>query len=278
MIVCEDNGAVIKICAKGRTNAFRHLHGTHRIATDWIYEVLRANNCHLVAVNTKYQIADMFTKAIAKSEVWEQLLDLAQIRRPTSSFSSSPRGGRLGDPHAGAPGEKKKKSKLKSPKSSESKGSSSSSSTGKEKKLQSKKSLPIAVACLAVSQLVGCGLVLGQGQALEQSIFECGYRIQEPRSCGGIAALSLSGARACDIPPSQVSSPSAPSSVLYRVITEKFFDVLDMEEDNTVAQWSAKLSSDDKAAMEALRNPPDLGAADPASGPLVDPPAGTAAT
>ncbi len=51
-----------------------------------------------------------------------------------------------------------------------------------------------------------------------------------------------------------------------------------MEEDNTVAQWSAKLSSDDKAAMEAPRNPPDLGAADPASGPLGDPPAGTAAT
>ncbi len=36
MIVCEDNEAVIKICAKGRTNAFRHLHRTHRIATDWI--------------------------------------------------------------------------------------------------------------------------------------------------------------------------------------------------------------------------------------------------
>ena len=109
MIVCEYNEAVIKICAKGRTNAFRLLHRTHRIATDWIYEVLRANSCRLIAVNTKYQIADMFTKAITKSEVWEQLLDLAQIRRPTSSFSRSPSGGPLGDPHAGAPGEKKKK-------------------------------------------------------------------------------------------------------------------------------------------------------------------------
>ena len=77
----------------------------------------------------------MFTKAITKSEVWEQLLDLAQIRRPTSSFSKSSSGGRPGDPRAGAPGEKKKKrSKVKSLKSSESKGSSSSSSTGKEKK------------------------------------------------------------------------------------------------------------------------------------------------
>ncbi len=194
MIVCEDNEAVIKILAKGRTNAFRHLHRTHRIATDWIYEVLRANDCRLIAVNTKYQIADMFTKAITKSEVWEQLLDLAQIRRPTSSFPSSSSGGRPGDPHAGAPGEKKKKrSKIKSPKSSESKGSSSSSSTGKEKKPQSKKSLPIAVACLAVSQLAGCGLVLGQGHALEQSITECGYRKQEPRRiCCDVDALSPS--------------------------------------------------------------------------------------
>ncbi len=101
MIVCEDNEAVIKICVKGRTNAFRHLHRTHRIATDWIYEVLRANDCRLIAVNTKYQIADMFTKAITKSEMWEQLLDLAQIRRPTSSFSNSSSGGRPGDPRAG---------------------------------------------------------------------------------------------------------------------------------------------------------------------------------
>ena len=66
MIVCEDNEAVIQICAKGRTNAFRHLHRTHRIATDWIYEVLRANNCCLIAVNTKYQIADIFTKGYYK--------------------------------------------------------------------------------------------------------------------------------------------------------------------------------------------------------------------
>ena len=57
MIVCEDNEAVIKICAKGRTNAFRHLHRTHRIATDWIYEVLRANHCRIVAVNANYQTA-----------------------------------------------------------------------------------------------------------------------------------------------------------------------------------------------------------------------------
>ena len=122
MIVCEDNEAVIKICVKGRTNAFRHLHRTHRIATDWIYEVLRANNCCLVAVNTKYQIADMFTKAIARSEVWEQLLDLAQIRRPASSLPSSSSGGRRGDLPAGAPGEgKKKRSKEKSSKTPESK-------------------------------------------------------------------------------------------------------------------------------------------------------------
>ena len=32
MIICEDNEAVIKICLKGRSQALRHLHRTHRAA------------------------------------------------------------------------------------------------------------------------------------------------------------------------------------------------------------------------------------------------------
>ena len=38
MIICEDNGAVIKICLKGRSQALRHLHRTHRVAVDLIYD------------------------------------------------------------------------------------------------------------------------------------------------------------------------------------------------------------------------------------------------
>ncbi|MDP7560176.1 MAG: hypothetical protein QF745_06510, partial [Planctomycetota bacterium] len=84
MIICEDNEAVIKICLKGRSQALRHLHRTHRVAVDWIYDMIKANWVVLEHVNTKVQIADIFTKAIVKSESWLQLTDLAQIRAAQS--------------------------------------------------------------------------------------------------------------------------------------------------------------------------------------------------
>ena len=84
MIICEDNEAVIKICLKGRSQALRHLHRTHRVAVDWIYDMIKANFVVLEHVNTKVQIADIFTKAIVKSESWLQLTDLAQIRAAQS--------------------------------------------------------------------------------------------------------------------------------------------------------------------------------------------------
>ncbi len=84
MIICEDNGAVIKICLKGRSQALRHLRRTHRVAVDWIYDMIKANWVVLEHVNTKFQIADIFTKAIVKSESWLQLTDLAQIRAAQS--------------------------------------------------------------------------------------------------------------------------------------------------------------------------------------------------
>ena len=80
MIICEDNEAVIGICLKGRSRALRHLHRTHRVAVDWIYDMIKANRVVLEHVNTKVRIADVFTKATVKSESWLQLTDLARIR------------------------------------------------------------------------------------------------------------------------------------------------------------------------------------------------------
>ncbi len=69
--------------------------------------------------------------------------------------------------------------------------------------------------------------------------------------------MSLSGAYAQDVSSSQASpSPFAPNNALYRVITEKFFNVLDMERDDDVEQSSAN-----EAAMEARGISPDLDAA-----------------
>ncbi len=223
----------------------------------------------------------MFTKAITKGEVWDQLLDLAQIRRPASSFSSSPSGGPLGAPPAGVPGDKKKNkgSTPKNSKSSESKRSSSSSSTGKEKKPQSRKSRPIAVACLAVSKLAGCGLVLDRGRVPEQSVLRRGYQKQEPSGSGGVDVVLPSDTYACDVSSSQAPADLfAPNNALYRVDVKKFFEALDMEEDDNVAQPSAIEAASERWAALLMQARGDLDAAVPAGGPLGAPPVGIAAT
>ena len=66
--------------AKGRTNALRHLHRSHRINADWSYDTVRIENTCVAVVSTDYQIGDIFIEAVTKAHVWNQLLDLAQIR------------------------------------------------------------------------------------------------------------------------------------------------------------------------------------------------------
>ena len=39
LVVAEDNEAVIKIIKKGRSAKLRHIHRTHRVDTDWLYEL-----------------------------------------------------------------------------------------------------------------------------------------------------------------------------------------------------------------------------------------------
>ena len=87
LIVCEDNEAVIKIVLKQRSPALRHVSRTHRICLDWTYEVMQNQCVSLKYVNTKYQIADMMTKAFTKKDLWETLLTFSAL-----GFSSE-RGG-----------------------------------------------------------------------------------------------------------------------------------------------------------------------------------------
>ena len=79
LYICEDNEAVVQICAKGRSAAMRHLPRVHRIACDWIYELVKFKHVRLVNVKTDFQIADMFTKAVTKSDIWRNLLDMSMI-------------------------------------------------------------------------------------------------------------------------------------------------------------------------------------------------------
>ena len=41
LVIFEDNDGVIKMCIKGRSDALRHLHRTHRIAADWVYTLFQ---------------------------------------------------------------------------------------------------------------------------------------------------------------------------------------------------------------------------------------------
>ena len=51
----EDNEAVTKILHKGRSNVMRHIHRTHRINCDWLYEIIKHEGIICKYVNTKFQ-------------------------------------------------------------------------------------------------------------------------------------------------------------------------------------------------------------------------------
>ena len=80
LLIMEDNEAVIKILLKGRTNALRHLHRTHRINIDWMFEIIKHEHILIRYANTKYQLADICTKAFTKAEGWQRLMQMCQIR------------------------------------------------------------------------------------------------------------------------------------------------------------------------------------------------------
>ncbi len=150
MIICEDNAAAIKICLKGRSQALRHLHRTHRVAVDWIYDMIKANWVVLGHVNTKVQIADIFTKAIVKSESWLQLTDLAQIRAV-----------KTGRPPAIDLAKKPKKKKIGSDLNQEQVSPSPKAKPKAKSKKKSAKKKVVAAAVLtaAAVNLIGCQLI-----------------------------------------------------------------------------------------------------------------------
>ena len=80
LIIAEVNEAVIKIVKKARSMALRHLPRTHRIDAQWLFEVCANRRVRMLYVNTKQQIADLITKSFNNLQIWEHLLDIAQIR------------------------------------------------------------------------------------------------------------------------------------------------------------------------------------------------------
>ena len=89
LIIMEDNEAVIKILLKGRSNALRHLHRTHRVNTDWLFEIIKMENILIKYVNTKFQLADICTKAFSKADDWNRLMALCQLL-PQKALPATP--------------------------------------------------------------------------------------------------------------------------------------------------------------------------------------------
>ena len=79
LIIAEDNEATIKILLKGRSIKLRHVHRTHRVNLDWLYEIFCSTSCRcrFRYVSTKHQLADIHIKAITKADVWTHLTRLS---------------------------------------------------------------------------------------------------------------------------------------------------------------------------------------------------------
>jgi len=85
LYILEDNDAVIKMCVKGRAPNMTHIGRVHRVDTDWMFErILVDPGIQIKYVNTKQQIADIFTKGSFTEQTWKVLCRLLQMITPKS--------------------------------------------------------------------------------------------------------------------------------------------------------------------------------------------------
>ena len=80
MVIGEDNDAVIEMCVKIRAPTMRHMARTHRIDVDALFERIHAEKGMCIKyINTKLQIADIFTKGRFSVQTWNTLCTLLQV-------------------------------------------------------------------------------------------------------------------------------------------------------------------------------------------------------
>jgi len=80
LIIMEDNEAVIKMCNKVRAPTMRHVPRTHRIDVDSLLERIHLDRgINIRYINTKLQIADIFTKGSFSVQTWNDLCNLLQV-------------------------------------------------------------------------------------------------------------------------------------------------------------------------------------------------------
>ena len=91
LIIGEDNDALLKILVEGRNPTFRHVPRTQRVDTDFVHDVMKDKSVYALYINTKVQIADMFTKGSFAIPQWKILCDMAQVRQtPTKITQQAP--------------------------------------------------------------------------------------------------------------------------------------------------------------------------------------------
>jgi DNA (cytosine-5)-methyltransferase 1 len=80
LLIMEDNDAVIKMCMKVRAPTMRHVQRTHRIDVDALLERIHNDKSIWIKyINTKQQLADIFTKGSFSVQTWNDLCKLLQI-------------------------------------------------------------------------------------------------------------------------------------------------------------------------------------------------------
>ena len=78
--IFNDNETVIKMIIEGVRPTMRHVPRTHRVALDWLFDRINLDpKIQIKYVETKNQLADMFTKGSFPRDKWNNLLHLLNI-------------------------------------------------------------------------------------------------------------------------------------------------------------------------------------------------------
>ena len=79
MRVMEDNQATILVVKKGYSPKLRHISRTHKVNLSCLSEIFAEDSVSIQYVDTRYQAADIFTKALPPQK-WGAALSLLGMR------------------------------------------------------------------------------------------------------------------------------------------------------------------------------------------------------
>ena len=88
IVVCEDNGAVLKMLQRSRAPKLLHVARTHRVNLLYAQQAMQDPAYRPRYIKSAEQIADMFTKGSHTAQLWNDLLARAQIQ-PAKKFKTT---------------------------------------------------------------------------------------------------------------------------------------------------------------------------------------------